>query len=154
MPDENLNRVHGWLLVFVVILLPHAVRASLMLFSPEARAVETSLGLATLGITAAGNLLGIFLILSRSRFAPLFFTLYLPLLFVMNLLIPDLVGTVNARLAVMGSAIEVGASFVWGLLAFNLVVIGLAVGYWTRSERVKAVFGSRGLQLLRGSARA
>ena len=34
-------------------------------------------------------------------------------------------------------------------LGVNVVIVGLFVGYWTRSERVLAVFGSRGLGLLR-----
>jgi hypothetical protein len=149
--DKNLNRVRGWLLVFVVILVPHGVRATLMLFSPELRSVETPLGLATLGVTAIGNLLSIALVLSKHRWAPAFITLYLPLLLVLNLLNPDLVGTVNARMGAAGSTGEVGPLFVFGLLAMNLLMIAVWVGYWMKSERVQAVFGSRGLQLLRKS---
>jgi hypothetical protein len=149
--DKNLNRVRGWLLVFVVILVPHGVRATLMLFSPELRSVETSMGLATLGVTAIGNLLGIALILSKHRWAPAFITLYLPLLLVLNLLNPDLVGTVNARMGALGSTGEVGPLVVVGLLAVNVVMIAVWVGYWTKSQRVQAVFGSRGLHLLRKS---
>jgi hypothetical protein len=151
--DKNLNRVRGWLLVFVVILVPHTVRASLMLFSPELRSVEAPLGLATLGVTAMGNLLGITLVLSKHRWAPAFITVYLPFLLVLNLLNPDLVGTVNARMAAAGSTGEVDPLVVFGLLAVNLVMIAVWVGYWMKSERVQAVFGSRGLQLLRKSPR-
>jgi hypothetical protein len=151
--DKNLNLVRGWLLVFVVILVPHAVRATLMLFSPELRGVETSLGLATLGVTAIGNLLGIALVLSKHRLAPPFFTLYLPLLFILNLLHPDLVGTVNARTAAFGFTRDIDPVSVGGLLVMNLVMIVVWVSYWMQSERVQAVFGSKGLQLLRNSTR-
>jgi hypothetical protein len=128
--------------------------SSVALFLPgfrEAAGIH-GLGLVLLVVTAAGNLSGICLILSRNRVAPAFFTLYPPLLVVLTLLLePNLLETVNARLAAIGSTDQLSSIQLMALMAVNVVIVVLMVGYFVRSERVQAVFGTRGLQLLRPS---
>ncbi len=145
----DLSKIRGWLLVCVLILVPHGVGAILLLLLLDSTALGGTLGTATLVVTAAGNLSGILLVLSRNRIAPAFFTLYLPALLVLNLSDPDLLGTFNARLAAVGASGELAAAQLWALLAVNIVIVALMEGYWMRSERVRAVFGTRGLGLLR-----
>jgi hypothetical protein len=145
---RDLAKIRGWLLVFAVILIPHGVGSLFVLLSPEFRGAESALGLGTLVVTAAGNLSGIVLILSRNRLAPAFFTLYPPLLLLLNLLHPDLLATANARLAALGSTDEFGPTQLGLVLAVNVALVVLMVGYWARSERVQAVFGTKGLQRL------
>jgi len=142
--------VRGWLLVFVAILIPHGLSSVVALFLPGLREVAGihGLGLVVLGVTAVGNLSGIYLILSRNGLAPIFFTLYPPLLLSLNLLEPNLLARVNARLAAFGSTDQLSAIQLTALVAVNVVIVGLMVGYFVRSERVQAVFGTRGLQLL------
>jgi hypothetical protein len=101
-------------------------------------------------VTAVGNLSGIYLILSRNRVAPAFFTLYPPLLVVLTLLEPNLLATANARLAAVGSTDQLSSIQLTALMGVNVVIVALMVGYFVRSERVHAVFGTRGLHLLRG----
>lgn len=133
--------------MFLLLLLPHGVGSLVLLSSPAIHAVETGLGSVTLLVTGAGNLLGFFLILRRHPITPSYFSLYLPLLLALNLLNPDLVGTANGRLAAMGSTDVFAPAQIWGVLAVNVVLVAAAVGYWMRSKRVLAVFGTRGLDL-------
>ena len=148
MTDQDLNRIRGWLLLFLLLLVPHGVGSWVLLLLPDIRAAETALGIATLLVTGAGNLTGFLLIVQRRRITPAFFSLYLPLLLALNLLNPDLVGTANARLAAMGSTGEFAADRIWGAIAVNAVLVVVAVGYWMKSQRVLAVFGSRGIELI------
>lgn len=151
---QELDKIRGWLLLWVIVLIPHGVGAPILLvrqlsqsgWGPE----SDSLGLALLVFGGIGNLAGIFLILTRSRIAPAFFTLYPPLLLVLTLSAGDLTGTIEARLAAQGISAELSTPVLLGvLLILNVVLAGLSVGYWSRSRRVQAVFGTRGLRLLR-----
>jgi hypothetical protein len=112
-------------------------------------ALAGTLGLVTLVVIAVGNLSGIFPVLWRSRIAPVFFTVYPVFLLVLTLLDSDLLGTANSRLAAVGATSGVGAVSLAILLAVNVAIVTLMVGYWVKSERVLAVFGTRGLGLLR-----
>jgi hypothetical protein len=148
---EDLGKVRGWLILMVVVLIPHGVGGVMALFSPEFRAAAQigSSGLALLVFTVVGNLAGILLIVTRSRVAPVFFTLYLPILFGSIFLERNLLTSVNARLAALGSTGRLSEMQLVALLAANAVIGVLMVGYWVRSKRVRAVFGTTGLDLLR-----
>ena len=146
------DRIGGWLLVFLLALFPHCIGsfASLMVLGPEAWGGRY--GFSVLLVTGFGNLVGILLILTKNRWAPAFFMIYLPGLVALNLLYPDVVGTANMRLAAVGASNGVGPTVVWMLLGANVVLVAIVMGYWARSRRVLAVFGSNGLDVLRGRA--
>ena len=149
-PARSLSRVRGWLLVFVVLLVPHLVSSLFILASSEFRAAAgiEGLSLVTLALTAAGNLSGIVLILTRNRYAPVFFTVYPPALLFLTLLSPSLVDAANARLAALGATSPVTPVQVAAVFSVNVAIVVGTVAYWARSERVRSVFGSRGLELL------
>ena len=98
-----------------------------------------------------GNLLGVFLILRRHQAAPVYFSLYLPFIVLLYLLDPDPVATANARLASIGAEPDFTANHLAVILTLNVVLVAGCVAYWSRSKRVKAVFGTTGLALLRRS---
>lgn len=133
---SDLNEIRGWLLVCVLILVPHAVGATLALLFLDHSALGGTLGLVTLVVIAVGNLSGIFLVLSRSRIAPVFFTVYPVFLLVLTLPDSDLLGTANARLAAAGATSGVGVVSLAILLAVNVAIVTLMVGYWVKSEQV------------------
>ena len=151
MRHESLTefgKVRGWLVVFLVVLVFHGLTSLAALFVPGLRAMAGVRGsdLMILGCSAVGSLAGIFLILTRNRAAPLFFTVYPPLLLGVNLVLPGFRDAVHARLgAILGDADLTGS------IAVDVVLAGVVVAYWARSRRVEAVFGSRGLQLLVGA---
>jgi hypothetical protein len=140
------------LLVFLLALIPHCVGSFVSLVVLETGAWGGAHGFVTLLVTGVGNLLGIVLILWRSRWAPSFFMLYLPLLVALNLLYPDLLGTANARLAAMGASDGIAPVTLWSLVGLNVALVVVMMVYWARSRRVLAVFGTRGLDALRGQA--
>lgn len=148
---EDLGKIRGWLLVMVVILIPHGVGGLMALFSPEFRTAAQigSNGMALLVFTVVGNLAGILLIFTRHRLAPVFFTVYLPILFGSIFLERDLLASVNARLGALGSPDRLSQLQLVVLLVMNAAIAVLMIGYWTRSRRVRAVFGTTGLELLR-----
>lgn len=155
LPD--LAKVRGWLLVFTILLLPHGVGAPFLLsrqlsMGPPVSGPEV-LALASLAVTAFGNLAGVFLVLTRNRMAPAFFTIYLPLLMCLLLLDPDPIATANARLAALGSSEEMTPGRMWFVGVMNFALVVLMVAYWVRAKRVQAVFGTRGLALLRRKGR-
>ena len=98
-PNPDLSKIRGWLLVCIVVLVPHGVGPFVALLTFDREALGGTLATVTLVVTGSGNLLGIALILSRNRLAPLFFTVYPPTLLLLTLLIPDLPAIVNARMA-------------------------------------------------------
>jgi len=151
--DPGLHKIRGWLLLFTILLVPHAVGSLALLLRQLQTGTLNSgpalLGAVTLGVTAVGNFTGLALILRRSPTAPAYFTLYLPLLVVLFFLDPDPVATINARLTSLGSPGPVTAVQLGVLIVVNLVLVVLSVAYWSKSMRVEAVFGSRGLSLLR-----
>jgi hypothetical protein len=156
-PSRDLSKIRGWLLFFVVILIPHGLGApfGIALELPLDQPVSGMdvLRVTTLAVIAVGNLLGVFLILSRNRIAPAFFTLYPLLLVLLYLLDPDPIATVNARLAALDSTGGLAPIQLRVLEVVNLALVALIVGYWAKSKRVQAVFGSRGLGLFWGAGR-
>ena len=93
--------------------------------------------------------------MTRSRFAPAFFTLYIPFGLVLFLIDPDPAATRVAYGEAAGNLLGrpnlvtvVESSFALALTA-GFTAMALGLGYWLRSKRVKAVFGSTGLGLFR-----
>lgn len=140
----------GWTLVCAFLLMPSGLMSLVALFLPHLRNAAGIHGFALvlLALTAVGNLGGACLVFRRSRVAPAFFTLYLPVMLFMNLLLPDLLGTMNRRLAAFGSAPDLEWGGLAAVMAVNAVVVLAMVLYWGRSRRVESVFGSRGLAIL------
>ena len=156
-PSPKSRHVQGptpagaWVLASAFLLLPGGVCSLLALFFPQLREAAGIHGfsLAILVLTAIGNLSGVFLILGRSRFAPAFLTVYPSVLLLLNLLLPDLVGAANERLAALGASPDLRfGDLVVVVVAGTILVVSVGL-YWSRSKRVEAVFGTRGLGLLR-----
>lgn len=145
---HELNTIGGWLLVMVLLLVPHTVGAPLGLVLFDGPALGGTLGAATLLVTAVGGLSGILLAFSRHRFAPAFFTLYPPLLLALNLMQPDLLGLANARLAAVGVTEEFTPYHIALVLILNAALVVAIVAYWMKSERVQMVYGTNGLNAL------
>jgi hypothetical protein len=165
-PVLDLNRIRGWLLLFAVALIPHIVLGVLNAFGswqaltlPSGTGSETAewLRFVASSTVALGNTAGLLLILTRHRYAPAYFTLYLPCLFLLFFIDPDPLMTqaiYERRLglasptdlrrahnrAVVRTALSVSMSLAW-------------LVYWIRSRRVRAVFGSTGLGIVRGDTR-
>ncbi len=155
--QKDLNKIRGWLLIFAVALVPHTVVAIFILTNSGLLAVATAepMRMVNLVVQMVGGLSGLVLILTRSRVAPAFFTLYIPLLVVIVLLDPNLAATRVAYGEALGDllgdpdiAVEIENSFGLGL-TLSITSTALAFGYILRSRRVKAVFGSTGLGLFR-----
>lgn len=150
--------VGGWLLVICVLLVPHILNSALILansapFIREAVAdrdvgVET-LRLVTLAVMFLGHSSGLLLIVSRHRFTPAYFTLYVPLLLVLFFVDPDPGATARSYAERLGLAYPEGAGTFIVQLTVSLAASALFFGYWLRSERVRRTFGSNGLETFR-----
>jgi len=159
---KPLAKVRGWLLVFTVLLIPHIVLSALILvnswplpagasLSPPGWGIE-HLRLITQLITLVGHTTGVALIVIRHRYAPAFFTLYIPVLFLLFLLDPDIMATQVAHAERLGfegaSDPDLGPAQAQVRTIFSLVLSVVVWGYWLRSKRVEAVFGRNGLGFL------
>lgn len=156
-PSRNLRHLQGptpagvWIFACAMLLLPGGVWSLLALFSPqllEAAGIH-GFSLAILVLTAIGNLSGVCLILRRSRFAPAFFTLYPAVLLLLNFLVPDILAAANKRLAALGASPDLRPGDLVAVLVAGTVLVVTVGLYWSRSKRVEAVFGTRGLGVLR-----
>lgn len=152
--------IGGWLLVFTVGLVPHLVLSGRHIAAALQGAPGTGGLFGALAVlTLVGHGLGLLLIVRRHRFAPAFFTLYLPLAIAAAVLTPE-VGTLQAaeagRLGIADAAAQarmVASATV--RIAVGVLVAALWIGYWARSRRIRATFGSTGLEAFRQtSARA
>lgn len=158
-PSRNLRHVQGptpagvWILACAILLIPGGVCSLLALFFPQLREAAGIHGfsLAILVLTAIGNLGGVCLILGRSRFAPAFFTVYPSVLLLLNLLLPDLLAAANKRLAALGASPDLRPDDLVAVVVAGTILVVTVGLYWSRSRRVEAVFGTRGLGLLRGA---
>jgi len=145
------------LLLFAVALVPHTVYSVLFLTNSEFFAVVAAEPgrLVNVVTQLVGGLSGLVLIMTRSRFAPAFFTLYIPFGLVLFLIDPDPAATRVAYAEVLGNLLgnpdlvaEIESSYALALtVGFTGMALGL--GYMLRSKRVKAVFGSTGLGVFR-----
>ncbi len=157
--QRDLSKVRGWLLLFAVALVPHTVWSVLFLTNSEFFAVVAAepSRLVSVVTQLVGGLSGLVLIMTRSRFAPAFFTLYFPFGLVVFLMDPDPAATRVAYAEVLGNLVlgnpdpvvaEIESSYALALtVGFTGMALGL--GYMLRSKRVKAVFGSTGLGVFR-----
>ena len=138
--------LRGWPLVFAALLVPSGIGSMAAVFLPGFRAAAGihGFGLAVLCLTALGNLGGVFLVLGRSRWAPKFFTYYPPMLLGLTLLIPDLLGSVNARLAAIGRSADVSPGALAAVVGLNAALVLCMVVYWNTSSNVAAIFGESG----------
>ena len=156
-PSRNLRHVQGptpagaWILACAILLIPGGVCSLLALFFPHLREAAGIHGfsLAILVLTAIGNLSGVCLILGRSRFAPAFLTAYPSLLLLLNLLLPDLLTAANKRLAALGASPDLRPVDLMAVIVAGTVLVATVGLYWSRSKRVEAVFGTRGLGVFR-----
>jgi hypothetical protein len=108
-----------------------------------------------LGLSAVmflGNGVGLLLLLTRNRFTPAFFSLYLGLSIPLPFADPDIFATQVVQLRRLGLATQAAShtrteTLVGIVLSLGVSLIWLA--YWLRSRRVREVFGSVGLQSVR-----
>jgi hypothetical protein len=160
----DLTRIRGWLLVFCIMLVPHIVLAPLILIqswpivsAPSADPSIVSLErtrMLTQAVILIGNSVGLALILTRSRYAPAYFTVYLLLSPLLILADPDTIATQvehARRLGLShGADDSTGRAQAVMRTTFALLATGAWLGYWLESKRVRAVFGSAGLEAVRG----
>ena len=166
--SSELATIRGWLLLFAIILVPHIVTSAVILahswpFVPmpdveqDLRAVER-LRSGTQAVIFIGNSVGLALLSTRNRYAPAYFTLYLPLLVLLFMADPDTIATQVAYAERLGlfDAAERAKNMTEARTrtVLSLSVTAVAFGYWLRSRRVYAVFGSTGLGGLWRSGRA
>ncbi len=164
--QRDLSKVRGWLLLFAVALVPHTVWSVVFLTNSEFFAVVAAEPSRLVNVVTqlVGGLSGLVLIMTRSRFAPAFFTLYFPFGLVVFLMDPDpaatrvayaevLVNLVWGNPDLVVAEIESAVAEIESSYALALTVgftsMALALGYMLRSKRVKAVFGSTGLGVFR-----
>lgn len=147
--------VRGWLLLFTLGLLPHLALSGAYLADAMRSRTAGGPWLVLATLTLVGHGTGLALILRRHRLAPAFFTLYLPLSIAAALLTPG-VGAAQAEEAVRLGMIDPSeqarvAASAPGRIALAVAVGALCLGYWLKSRRVRATFGSTGLKALRRS---
>jgi hypothetical protein len=150
--------IEGWLLLFTVGLVPHfLLSGSRILAAVRGAADAGGPGLILAIVSFVGHGVGLLLILRRHRLTPVYFCGYQPLLIVIALLTPGLAtlqATEAVRLGVIASTEQIhflGSAPVRNALV--VAVTGVWLGYWMRSQRVRATFGSAGLEsLTRGGA--
>ena len=155
---SDLTTIRGWLLGFCILLFPHTFQAAVFLVRywqvdyPPSVAPHAHEIVATV-IMLVGSTLGYLLIVTRNRFTPAFFVLYLPFAFVLLLADPHPIATYVARLHRFGysNMTHVAQDRMQGTIVYaaSSVAIIVTTAYWVRSERVRAVFGSNGLRALR-----
>ena len=155
--------VRGWLLLFTLGLIPHIIlsaayaMASWDLVGGGANVTELRLERMRLVSSMAvlvGHATGVLLILTRNRYTPAFFSLYLPLLLLFVALDPDTIATQVAQAERLGVERVEGSRAQAAVRTVLAVSLGIAwIVYWFRSARVRAVFGSTGLGALRRFAR-
>ena len=161
--EQKLNKIRGWLLVFFIMLIPHTPQ-SLMLVIKEwpivfdadpsysMLRVET-LRLVTHVVMFLGHSMSLVLIVTRNRYTPAFITVYLALLFFLTIVDPDIAATQVANIETLGISNPPDASFLAGARWVGIATAPILWGYWLRSKRVRAVFGSVGLGVFRRSTR-
>jgi hypothetical protein len=150
--------IEGWLLFFTVGLVPHfLLSGSRILAAVRGAADAGGPGLVLAIVSFVGHGVGLLLIVRRHRLAPVYFCCYQPLLIVLALLTPGLAtlqATEAVRLGMINSTEQIrflGSALVRNALV--LAVTGLWLWYWVRSRRVRATFGSAGMEALtRGGA--
>jgi hypothetical protein len=158
---STLAGIRGWLLAFAiwialgvpisaVTLASSPSVASGISFHPSAWGAEHLL-LVFPAVIIVGHSIGLVLIAMRQRYAPAFFTLYLPLLALLLVVHPlkelvylEWIGfEYNSH---QDGLFEIKALLVAKLLG-RLAILGVATAYWLRSQRVETVFGSKGLDV-------
>lgn len=149
--------IGGGLIVMCLLLVPHVLNSAWILANSlpvitnlprNIFSVET-LRVVTLTATMVGNLAGLTMIVTRNRFTPAFFTIYLPLVLLLFFADPDPGATVRDHAQRIGYeySADKGLSVPHVILAFGSTAI--VFGYWLRSQRVRRTFGSTGLEILR-----
>jgi hypothetical protein len=107
----------------------------------------------TQAVILIGHTIGLVLIVTRNRYTPTYFTLYLPLLVLIFFADPNTVATQviyaeRLGLSTAAERVKSGGQAVTRTV-FALSATAVVFVYWLKSKRVRAVFGSTGLEALR-----
>jgi hypothetical protein len=165
---STLAGIRGWLLAFAIWIALGVPLSAVTLasfpsvawgisFYPSAWGAE-HLRLLFPAVIFVGHTIGLVLIGMRQRYAPAFFTLYLPLLALLLIVDPlrELVYLewIGFEFAVHPDGLSEIKPLLIAKLLGRLAILGVATAYWLHSQRVKTVFGSKGLDVFRSKSAA
>ena len=163
-PESTTNRVEpqslaglgGWLAFFVVLnIVTIGALCFDLFFILQALAAGASPGrsedlVAALVIAAVwltGALIGLFLVVTRHRWTPTYWILFLLMEFVLSLFLSvalEVPTNVSGESPTEATTASIGRTWIFATIWLF---------YWIRSKRVQQTFGTRGLLLLKRSTR-